>query len=239
MIEARKPTGTRASRRAASRSERRIGAESTIGLVFGIATTATKPPAAALRVPVSRSSLCSWPGRAQVHVRVDEAREEVLPSPSRTSRRRALERRCADLGDLAAADEHVEAARRCPSRGSSTWAPRIRTSAGGVVAVVELAHAGRHRRGCEGGLRRGASGEQLVEDGHADDDAGLDLLADHGLRRVDHLGGELDAAVDRAGVHEHLARRPGGGRRSGTAAAYSRSDGTKESVMRSFCIRSA
>ena len=25
--------------------------------------------------------------------------------------------------------------------------------------------------------------------------------------RVDHLGGELDAAVDRAGVHEHLARR--------------------------------
>ena len=66
----------------------------------------------------------------------------------------------------------------------------------------------RSRAGC-GAL---ASGQQLVEDGHADDDAGLDLLADHGLRRVDHLGGELDAAVDRAGVHQHLARAAGGGR---------------------------
>jgi hypothetical protein len=30
--------------------------------VFGIATTAQYPPAAAARVPVSMSSLCSWPG---------------------------------------------------------------------------------------------------------------------------------------------------------------------------------
>ena len=59
---------------------------------------------------------------------------------------------------------------------------------------------------------RVAAREQLVEHRHPDDDAGLDLLADHGLRRVDHLGGELDAAVDRAGVHEHLARRRAGGR---------------------------
>ena len=41
VTEARKPTGTRASRRAASRSERRTGAESTVGSVLGIATTAT------------------------------------------------------------------------------------------------------------------------------------------------------------------------------------------------------
>jgi hypothetical protein len=33
--------GTRASRRAASRSERSTGAQSTVGSVFGIATTAT------------------------------------------------------------------------------------------------------------------------------------------------------------------------------------------------------
>ena len=67
-----------------------------------------------------------------------------------------------------------------------------------------------HQAGTGAAVRAGcgalAAGEQLVEDGHAHDDAGLDLLADHGLRRVDHLGGELDAAVDRAGVHEHLAR---------------------------------
>ena len=41
VTDARKPTGTRASRRAASRSDRRTGAESTTGSVFGIATTAT------------------------------------------------------------------------------------------------------------------------------------------------------------------------------------------------------
>ena len=54
-------------------------------------------------------------------------------------------------------------------------------------------------------VRRGAARQQLVEHRHPDDDAGGDLLADHGLRRVDHLGGELDPAVDRARVHEHLA----------------------------------
>ncbi len=41
VIEAMKPTGMRASRRAASRSERSTGAESTTGSVLGIATTAT------------------------------------------------------------------------------------------------------------------------------------------------------------------------------------------------------
>ena len=95
-------------------------------------------------------------------------------------------------------------------------------------------------RSREGGLRRAAAGEQLVEDGHADDDAGLDLLADHGLRRVDHLGGELDAAVDRAGVHEHLARRC---RRRPLiwycGGVLAQATARSESVMRSFCIRSA
>jgi hypothetical protein len=59
VMDGMKPTGMRASRAAASLSARRIGAESTTGSVFGIATTAQKPPAAAARVPVSRSSLCS------------------------------------------------------------------------------------------------------------------------------------------------------------------------------------
>ena len=58
----RKPTGTQASRAAASRRERSSGAESSTGSVFGIAITPAKPPAAAARVPEPRSSLCSWPG---------------------------------------------------------------------------------------------------------------------------------------------------------------------------------
>ena len=40
VIDAVKPVGTRASARARSRSERRIGAESTTGSVFGIARIA-------------------------------------------------------------------------------------------------------------------------------------------------------------------------------------------------------
>ena len=38
------------------------------------------------------------------------------------------------------------------------------------------------------------------------DHPGLDLHRDHRLGRVHHLPRQLDAAVDRAGVHEHLAR---------------------------------
>jgi hypothetical protein len=59
VIDARKPTGTRAWVRADSISDRRIGASSTTGSVLGIAITAQNPPAAAAAVPVSRSSLYS------------------------------------------------------------------------------------------------------------------------------------------------------------------------------------
>ena len=75
-----KPTGTRASRAAASRSERSSGAESTTGSVFGIATTAQKPPAAAARVPVSRSSLCSWPGVRRWTCGSTNAGQQVAPA---------------------------------------------------------------------------------------------------------------------------------------------------------------
>src|SRR5262249_23181434 len=44
----------------------------------------------------------------------------------------------------------------------------------------------------------------LVEDGHADDDAGGDLGGDDGLGRVDDLGAQLDAAVDGTRVHQDL-----------------------------------
>ena len=216
--------------------------------MFGIATTATKPPAAAARVPESRSSLCSWPGRAQVHVRVDEAGEQVAAlAVEHLGAVGRLERAGrAELGDLAAADEHVVRARRCPARGSSTWAPRISRSAGGCSRCDErlvrwraVGLAASCAAAAGSAVGRGAPGEQLVEDRHADDDAGRDLLADHGLRRVDHLGGELDAAVDRAGVHEHLARAEAAAVDLVDARRTRAATGTKESVMRSCCIRSA
>ena len=50
-----------------------------------------------------------------------------------------------------------------------------------------------------------APGEQLVEDRHPHHQAGRDLLDDQGLWGVDRLAGDLDAAVDRARVHQQLA----------------------------------
>ena len=92
-----------------------------------------------------------------------------------------------------------------PSRGSRTRAPRT-TRPRGRDGGAHEAHAGAFS--CSGRSTRagGCAGHDLVEDGHADDHAGLDLGGDDGLRRVDDLAGELDPAVDRAGVHEHLAR---------------------------------
>ena len=194
VIEAMKPTGTRASRRAASRSERSTGAESTVGSVLGIATTATYPPAAAARVPESRSSLCSWPGRAQVHVRVDEGGEQVAAlAVEHLGAVGRLERAGrADLGDLAAAHEdvvrRVDPGARVEHVGAADEQVGRR-----LLAMVEHAHAPAPAGVAGGAVRRGAARQQLVQDRHPHDHAGRDLLADDRLRGVDHLGGELHA----------------------------------------------
>ena len=154
VTEAMKPTGTRASRRAASRSERRIGAESTVGLVFGIATTATKPPAAAERVPESRSSLCSCPGVRRCTCGSTKPGKRCLPSPSMTSTS-ALSRLVADLGDLAVADEHVEARVEPGARVEHVGA--LDQDVGGRRrTVVELAH----QAGTGADLREGCGAER-------------------------------------------------------------------------------
>ncbi len=104
-----KPTGTRASRAAASRSERSTDAESTTGSVLGIATTMQNPPAAAARVPVSRSSLCSCPGVRRCTCGSTNAGNRWRPCASTISvpaGRRDRPRR-GELGDLAVAHEHV------------------------------------------------------------------------------------------------------------------------------------
>ena len=151
-------------------------------------------------------------GRAQVDVRVDERREEVAcrsPSTRSTPAGASMRAGRADLGDRAAADEdvvrRVDAGRAGRARGRRA----MRTSAGGAGAVDErgLAHAsGGLARASAAPLGRAGALEQLVEHRHPDDDAALDLRGDDRLRRVDDLAAQLDAAVDRAGVHEHLAR---------------------------------
>ena len=60
--------------------------------------------------------------------------------------------------------------------------------------------------------RRRAGGEQVVEDGHADDEPRADLVDDERLRRVGDGGVDLDTAVHRAGVHDLLPRSQAGRR---------------------------
>ena len=203
----------RASRRAASRSERSTVASSTTGSVLGIATTATKPPAAAARVPESRSSLCSCPGTRRCTCGSTKPGNRCRPSPSSTSAPSgASSEPGAPSSAITPPRTSTSSGASIPARGSSTCAPRISRSAGGCSRCTSgwRPGPGRGRRGVHAvtscAVGRGAPGEQLVEHGHAHDDAGRDLLADHRLRRVDHLGRQLDPAVDRAGVHEHLAR---------------------------------
>ena len=156
----------RASRAAASSSERSTGAVSTTGSVFGIATIAQKPPAAAARVPVSRSSLCSWPG----------VRRWTCGSTKAGNRWRPVAVDDLGVGRRVAARRPRRSRRSRPSRtrtscgasmrsrGSRTCAPRtssVASRAGARVraAVVMRAAAPAARRavvrGCPRAARRG------------------------------------------------------------------------------------
>ena len=163
-----------------------------------------------------------------------------------------------DLGAVGSASPGEASAAISPSRTTTSWRPRcprpgrarspaqdhVARLAGAHVERVAEAHAGLPIGVGPGspspspaGAPAGA-GEELLEDRHPHDQAGGDLLGDQRLRRVDRLAGELDAAVDRPGVHQELARVEATGVDL-EVAAYSRSEGTKLSLIRSFCIRSA
>ena len=58
----------------------------------------------------------------------------------------------------------------------------------------------------------GAAGEEVVEHGHADDEARPDLLCDQRDVRVGDARVDLDAAVHRPGMHHELASSQPGGR---------------------------
>ena len=159
MTTARKPTGMRASRRAASRSERSTVASSTAGSVFGIATTATKPPAAAARVPESRSSLCSCPGTRRCTCGSTKPGNRWRPSPSSTSAPSgASSAPGAPSSAIAPSRTSTSCGASIPARGSSTWAPRIEQVGGRLLAVHErlgAARAASARRSCRHQSARG------------------------------------------------------------------------------------
>ena len=101
--------GTLAWRPARSVSGRRTAASSTTGSVLGIAITAQKPPAAAAAVPVSMSSLYSWPGVRRWTCGSTKPGNAWWPVASIVSMSGcARERpRRAELGDPAVPDEDV------------------------------------------------------------------------------------------------------------------------------------
>ena len=75
------------------------------------------------------------PGHAQVHVRVDEAREEVLALA--VDDLAVVRSSSAPISAISPSRTRTSSVASSPVRGSSTWAPLIRTSAGGVGSVVE------------------------------------------------------------------------------------------------------
>ena len=109
VTEARKPTGMRASRRAASRSERRTVASSTDRVGVGHRDDGDEAAGGRRAGAGVEVLLVLLAGHAQVHVRVDEAGQQVaalaLDHLGALGRLEAAGR--AELRDLAVAHEHV------------------------------------------------------------------------------------------------------------------------------------
>ena len=180
VIAARKPTGTRASRRAPSTSERSTETSSTTGSVFGIAITAQKPPAAAAAVPgvdvllVLLARACAG---ARAGRRTPGTRACRSPRSSRRRRAPASEpgapssaivpsriRMSCWSSSPAARIEHVGAAdQQLRGRPSARWNRRCV----GMLTPPPVGCGLAGRRLGRRGLRQGAD-EQLVEDRHAD-----------------------------------------------------------------------
>ena len=143
VTQARKPTGMRASRRAglAQRAQDRRGVDRRARVRHrddGDEAAGGRRARAGLEV-----LLVLLAGHAQVHVRVDEAREQVPAlAVDRPRRRRRSSVGRAELGDLAVADEHVERARRARragrARGRRGSGRRRAASGGGRAGSCRL-----------------------------------------------------------------------------------------------------
>ena len=188
-------------------------------------------------------------GRAQVHVRVDEGGERVQARRRRRPRRRRGARGRAPISAISPPRTSRSAGPgRCPRpgragarRGSAGRRPGRRCALWSRCGLMRAAARSSWPLAPAGVAvaRSPPPVEQLVQHGHPDDDAGLDLLDDQRLGRVDDLGRQLDAAVDRARGASAAGAGPAGGRRSGTAPRTRAATGTNEPVIRSCCIRRA
>src|SRR4051794_20389732 len=193
------PTGTTSTRPASWPSRQTCSttpAVSATGSVLAIACTAVNPPSAAARLPVSTVSVSSRPGSRRWVCRSTRPGSTISPAASTT----------AAVGtDSDSPIEAITPSLSTRSTGCSLYrrAPLIRI----VMPFPPSRSARRSLRSSLAGARCDAHSlarpsEEQVEDGHPDADAVGDLLDDRRAHRIGHLGGDLHAAVHRAGVHD-------------------------------------
>src|SRR5262245_22324371 len=142
--------------------------------------TAVNPPAAAARVPLAIVSLYSWPGSRRW--------TWMSMNPGATTRPPA-----------SMVSAPGGASSRGPTRATRLDQPVARhVHAVGGVDYATVADQEVHRSGLPAAL----GADQEVEDRHAHGDPVRHLLEDDRVGPIGHLGRHLDAAVDRAGVHD-------------------------------------
>ncbi len=154
VAAARKPTGTRAWTLARSATERSTEALSIGGDVFGMPMIAQNPPAAAARVPVSMSSLCSWPGTRRCTCGSTNAGSRWVPPASTVSTPSGASS-LSPSSAISPPRTSTSMRRSRSVRGSSTWAPVTSRSAG--AAGMRFSGGGLTRAAAPGVGRR-ASG---------------------------------------------------------------------------------
>ena len=189
-------TSHSAASRPSSWTSRTTPALSMAGSVLGIATTAVKPPSAAARAPVSTVSASSRPGWRRWVWR--STRPGATTQPPASSTVAAVEVR---------ADGH--------DRGRPDRPRRPAARPGGVhhgaAPEDERQPFGSSLRSAVGTAELHARAQQPVQDGHPHGHAVGDLGGDDRVGQVGDLGGDLDAAVHRTGVHDQrVAGQPPG-----------------------------
>ena len=188
------------ARRPSSGTSRTTPALSMAGSVLGMATTAVKPPSAAARdAGLDRLGLLPA-GLAQVGVEVDQ--------PGRD--------------DAAAGVEHVERrrARRAARPTATMRPPSTRPRRPGARPVASTTVPPRMTTSRRRDLSRAASPSCTPAPSSRNRTAMRTAtplatwLGDHGAGQVGHLGGDLDAPVHRAGVHDEGVVRAAAAARS-------------------------
>ena len=165
---------------------------STTGSVFGIATIAQYPPAAAASVPDAIVSSSSRPGVRRCTCGSTNAGARTSPAGARRDR--------LDRGHDPVLDRHARRHVEPLAGVDDPGADRQRVEAA-VPAREHHATSSATAATSSAGRR-----EQVVEDRHPHDEAGAHLRRDERRAGVGDARVDLDAPVHRAGVHHDLPR---------------------------------